>query len=406
LNRSGRFPKRSGTGCGRAGPGGLRVLLVGANRAYGGAERHMADLSAGLTRRGWLVACLFPAGNGLERRLAPGVRALPVAGLQSARRFPAELRRAVRAFRPDIVHLHGPRATLLGRLALRLVGTGGARPALVTTAHGWIPRRLGLSPLYEALYLATARLDQVTIAVSRDTARRYGRWAPGLRVVPNGVERPDRLPPYRASPDRPAVRVGFVGRLTEEKDFPLALAVRRALASALPGRRVELHVYGDGPLLETARSEAGRQAGCGATFHGWVEPEEVPAVMGGLTLLLVSSREEGCPYVILEAMGAGCPVVAAAAPSLPARRRPGRVCRGREAGSRARPGNPDAGGCLAQGRPLLPRKHGASCGRSLQSSPPRGVKRAASQGGRPAPDRAAVSLPAGKVAPGRAAQTP
>jgi len=58
--------------------------MIGANRAYGGAERHMADLSAGLTRRGWLVACLFPAGSGLERRLGPGVRALPVAGLQSA----------------------------------------------------------------------------------------------------------------------------------------------------------------------------------------------------------------------------------------------------------------------------------------------------------------------------------
>jgi len=291
--------------------------MVVANRAYGGAERHMADLSAGLTRRGWLVACLFPQGSGLEKRLAPGVTAFAAAGLQSARRFPAELRRAVRSFRPDIVHLHGPRATLLGRLALRLAGTSGARPALVTTAHGWIPRRLGFSGLYEVLYLATARLDAVTIAVSEDTARRYGRWAPRLRVAPNGVERPDALPPYRASPEGPAVRVGFVGRLTEEKDFPLALAVHRTLVSALPDRRVELHVYGDGPLLEKARREAGREAGCSVNLHGWVEPEEIPAVVGGLTLLLVSSREEGCPYVILEAMAAGCPVVAAAVGGIP-----------------------------------------------------------------------------------------
>jgi len=293
------------------------VLMVVANRAYGGAERHVADLSAGLTRRGYLVACLFPAGSGLDKRLAPGVTVFAAAGLQSALRFPGELLRAVRSFQPDIVHLHGPRATLLGRLGLRLAGTSGARPALVTTAHGWIPRRLGFSGLYEGLYLVTARLDRITIAVSRDTARRYGRWAPRLRVAPNGVERPDALPPYRASLDRPEVRVGFVGRLTEEKDFPLALAVHRTLVSALPDRRVELHVYGDGPLLETARSEARRQAGCGVNFHGWVEPEEIPAVMAGLTLLLVSSREEGCPYVVLEAMAAGCPVVAAAAGGIP-----------------------------------------------------------------------------------------
>jgi len=291
--------------------------MVVANRAYGGAERHMADLSAGLARRGWPVACLFRRGSGLKRRLAPGVRAFAAAGLQSARRFPAELHRAVRSFGPDLVHLHGPRATLLGRLTLRLAGMGRAGPALVTTAHGWIPRRLGFSGLYEVLYLVTARLDAVTIAVSEDTARRYGRWAPRLRMVANGVERPHALPPYRASPEGPAVRVGFIGRLTEEKDFPLALAVHRTLVSALPDRRVELHVYGDGPLLEKARREAGRQAGCGVNFHGWIEPEEIPDVMSGLTLLLVTSREEGCPYVVLEAMAAGCPVVATAAGGLP-----------------------------------------------------------------------------------------
>jgi len=55
---------------------------------------------------------------------------------------------------------------------------------VVSTAHGWIPRRLALYPLYKAAYLATARFDDVTVAVSRDTARRFGRWTRHVVVVP------------------------------------------------------------------------------------------------------------------------------------------------------------------------------------------------------------------------------
>jgi len=336
------------------------VLMAVANRAYGGAERHVADLSAGLARRGYRVGCLFPAGSGLEERLTPGVKAFPFDGFQSGPAFAAGLVRVVGVFRPDLVHLHGPRATLLGRWILRLAsrsgaggrdtvegalrdhptggGTGripGRRPVVVSTAHGWIPRRLVLRSLYEAVYLRTARFDDMTIAVSRDTARRFGRWAPRLRVVPNGVERPEELPPYPASPDGPVVRLGFVGRLTEEKDYPLAVKVYRGLRRALPEKAVELHVYGHGPLLEKAEGKAhgeagrwrgtdargaGEQAGPangGIILHGWVDPDKIPGILSGLTLLLLTSREEGWPYVVLEAMAAGCPVVATAVGGLP-----------------------------------------------------------------------------------------
>jgi len=94
---------------------------------------------------------------------------------------------------------------------------------------------------------------------------------------------------------------------------------------------VELHVYGDGPLYRQARRAAARLARRGAGrrhgrpvaasggvhFHGWVPPAEMPRVLSGLTALLLTSREEGLPYVALEAMTAGCPVIATAVGGLP-----------------------------------------------------------------------------------------
>ncbi len=292
------------------------ILLVVANTAYGGAERHVADLAAALARRGHRVACLFPSGVGLPARLDPAVTAMEAPDLRSALGFWAGLRRAIRDFGPDVVHLHSPRAALLGRLVVRLAAP--PRPALVSTAHGWIPRRLLLRHVFEALYLVTTPLDDVTIAVSEDTARRFGGWARRLRVIPNGIAL--AAEPAAPEPDTPAAafRAGFLGRLTAEKGFPLALeAYRRAKAELGITPTLELHVYGDGPLLPEARRLAQESGLDGIAFHGWVAPAEVPEVLGGLSALLLTSREEGLPYVLLEALAAGCPVVASAVGGIP-----------------------------------------------------------------------------------------
>ncbi len=336
---------------GRRGGGGtniskLSILLVVANAAYGGAERHVVDLSAQLARRGHRVACLFPSGLDLAAKLPQAVRALPVPGLTSAWGFLTALRRVIRDFAPDVVHLHGPRATLLGRPAVRAAGgraPGGVpagcggrprlvRPALVATAHGWIPRRLALRRLFEAIYLWSTSLDDATIAVSRDTARRFGRWGRRVLVVPNGIAAtlpPDAVGTTGASGPFAGVtggapellRLGFLGRLTVEKGFPLALAAfaeaKAELARGKPGLVVELHVYGDGPLLPEAKLLTSRSGLGGVFFHGWVPPVDVPGVLAGLSALLLTSREEGMPYVLLEALAAGCPVVATAVGGIP-----------------------------------------------------------------------------------------
>lgn len=317
-----------------------------ANAAYGGAERHVADLSAQLAHRGHRVACLLPSRLDMATRLHQAVLTRRVPHPTSTWGFVAALRGAIRDFAPDVVHLHGPRATLLGRPAVRAAGGRARRgvpsgdgdgprlprPALVATAHGWIPRRLALRHLFEAIYLWTTSLDDATIAVSRDTARRFGRWGRGVRVVPNGIAAARSLDavatvgasgsPAGVARGAPGLlRLGFLGRLTAEKGFPVALAafaeVKAELARGKPDLVVELHVYGDGPLLPEVKLLAAGSGLGGVVFHGWVSPADVPGVLAGLSALLLTSREEGMPYVLLEALAAGCPVVATAVGGIP-----------------------------------------------------------------------------------------
>lgn len=305
------------------------VLLVVANRSYGGAERHVVDLSGELARRGHRVVCLYPVGTGLGARLEPSVESREIPGLRSPWAFGAALRRAVRDFEPAVVHLHSPRAAFLGRL---VIGLGRRRrPMLVSTAHGWIPQRLLLRRVFEAVYLWTTPLEDATIAVSRDTARRFGRWGARVRVVPNGIAPPGTQAPPGGRPS--VFSLGFLGRLTQEKNFPLALEAftlaKSELARGNPGLVVELHVYGDGPLLDEAKGLAAAAGGKGlggggVFFHGWLPQVEVAGVLGELSALLLTSREEGLPYVLLEALAAGCPVVATAVGGIPEVIEPGR----------------------------------------------------------------------------------
>lgn len=327
----------------------LTVLLAVANRAYGGAERHIVDLANGLSARGHAVTCLFPAQARLEDHLAPGVDARAVSGLGSPLRLVATLARTVRETEPDVVHLHSLRALMLGRFIRlgRLARTRpGRSPVVIGTSHGWIPRRLRARALFSLIYRVGARLDDVTIAVSQHTARQFGSWPRRVRVIPNGValvESETGSVPTAPASEPCTTRLGFVGRLTEEKDFPTALAALAHARSLLRRRgcsgSVELHVYGEGPLLGAARERAEERCPDGVHFHGRIPQHEVIQAMAGLTALLLTSREEGFPYVVLEAMSVGCPVIATAVGGVPEMVQDGRT------GLLAEPGNHE---CLAE----------------------------------------------------------
>ena len=269
------------------GPGMIWHLID--SRSVGGAERHAATLAECLRRHRIpaeaVLYCDYGGNPWLDQLAAARV---PVRTLDGSLRG---LIRALRRERPGLLHTHGYKAGVVGRLAARLAGI-----PVVSTFHSGerSPPPVGV---YEWLDEWTSFLGQ-RIAVSDRIQRRLP--FPSI-VIPSFVAAPPSAPVGPLPP-----RIGFVGRLSAEKAPDLFCA----LAERSP-RHIEWHIYGDGPM----RRELEQRHGARVRFHGVVA--DLDSVWPALGLLLMPSRFEGVPLAALEALAAGVPVLASRVGGLP-----------------------------------------------------------------------------------------
>jgi glycosyltransferase involved in cell wall biosynthesis len=159
----------------------------------------------------------------------------------------------------------------------------------------------------------------VADAMAEDLARMIGFPRDKITVVYNPAVTPEMLakaqqpaPHAWLSPGGPPVLVA-VGRLHEQKDFQTLL---RAFALVRARRSARLIILGEGP--ERPALEAG------VAKLGLTEDVDLPgfvpnpyAFMAGASQFVLSSRYEGLPTVLIEAMACGCPVVSTDCPSGP-----------------------------------------------------------------------------------------
>lgn len=296
-----------------AASGPVRVAYV-ITRAddLGGAQIHVRDLAARLRELGHEAAIFAGAGGILAEQLETlGVPFYEIPGLSrdshggSDLRALSGLRRALRAFGPDLVSAHSSKAGILARLAARSLGL----PVLFT-AHGWafsegVPRRQQLAALW--IERAAAPLARRILLVSdydRQLALGSRVGAPGrLQVVHNGVH--DVSPAERACPERSPVRILMTGRFADQKDHATLF---RALASLLD-REWHLDLVGDGPLRDGVQVLA-HQLGIADRVSFLGRRGDVSRLLARAQLYVLISRWEGLPRSIIEAMRAGLPVVA------------------------------------------------------------------------------------------------
>lgn len=254
------------------------------SRGFGGIESHVAELAAGLREVGRAPRVLLLQHHG-PHPLATRLAAEGVALETLAGGF-GPLWRRLRSGRPAVLHTHGYKANLLGRVAARLTGT-----RCVASFHAG-ERPPGRLALYDAADRWTSGLNS-RIAVSR----------PILARLPWGGE---LIPNFLALPPEPAggvpLSVAFVGRLSPEKGPDLFAG----LSLLVPGPRYE--VFGDGPMR-------GALAAAGLALHG-AQPG-MDKAWAGIGLLAITSRAEGLPLAALEAMAHGVPVAAFALGGLP-----------------------------------------------------------------------------------------
>lgn len=255
----------------------------------GGIETHVRVLTQALNEAGRPARAMLLAPHGpnpwLDQLRADGV---PFEVLDG--RFSTLLRR-LRRERPAVLHTHGYKAGILGRLAARLAGV-----PCVSTFHAGERGRFPVS-LYQWLDGLTSRLA-TRIAVS----------APIAAELPGPVEVIGNFMPVSDEPPRPPARrvVGFVGRFSAEKGPDLFCEIARRFPPD-----VAFEMFGDGPM----RLDLARAFGDRVRFHGLVP---VPAtIWPRIGLLLMPSRAEGLPMAAIEAMAAGIPVAAARVGALP-----------------------------------------------------------------------------------------
>jgi glycosyltransferase involved in cell wall biosynthesis len=299
------------------GPPRPRVFLLITLAEIGGAQSYVASLLPAITPHFDIVVGAHGNGPLRDAAAAPGVRFVP---LRHVRR-PVnpwrdligllELVRVLRRERPDIVHANSSKAGVLGRLAARLAGV----PIRIFTVHGWaFAAHSGLSArLYRWADRAVRPLTSVTICVSereRAAGIAAGTCDPERTVViPNAV---DVAAAPRATPDHEKARIVAVGRLKAPKDF---LTLVRALR-VLPRGTFEAVIAGDGPDRHRLEREIDA-LGIGESVRLLGERSDVLRLLAEGDVFVLSSRSEGLPMSVLEAMAAGLPVVASRVGGVP-----------------------------------------------------------------------------------------
>lgn len=278
----------------------MRILHVIQEMRTGGAERVVASLVRGATERGHEVAVAAAPGAVADEL---GLRPFPLPLLERRPwRVPLgawRVLRAIRAFRPDVVHAQNPAMAILVALA-----TGrGRRPASLVSVHG-VP---------EADYRTTAKLLRAAglRVVACGPGVETGLADAGLRsveTIANAVS-PAPEPRDRAELERElGLQAGrklvvAVGRLVPVKNHALAI---RAIAD-VPG--ATLAVLGEGPLLGELQQQAQALGVADRVVLAGLRGD-ARAIMGAADAVVISSAGEGLPLVVLEALTARTPLVA------------------------------------------------------------------------------------------------
>lgn len=299
----------------------LSVLHVAAPAAVGGLERVVHALARGHHRMGHSVRVAAVVDPRTDA--APFVDPLEHAGVPvdllslPARAYLRErqlVRQLCLAHRPEIVHTHGFRPDVIDAGVARRLGI-----PTVTTEHGQ-SKMGGKTALYEWLQQRSFRQFDAVVAVSTaivPTLVRVGVRGDRIHVIPNAWAQDV------AFLDRAAARqilglpedafvVGWVGRLIRAKGADVLL---RALETLPAGSWLGV-VIGDGP--ERGRVERladALQLSQRVRFRGRVV--EAARLLAAFDVFVLSSRSEGTPIALFEAMAAGVPVVATAVGGVP-----------------------------------------------------------------------------------------
>ena len=273
----------------------MKICQVLGSRGFGGLEKHVIDLSNGLAARGHEVVLLAHEEYRSHLDHTVSLEALDLSGWRYNVVTLSRLTSRLRRHKPDIIHAQANKAAAMIRMIMGLVP--GKK---VATIHN-VKRDISMY----------SDFDHV-IAVSKSAASNIGDddrvsvIYNGIMPVsmPNGKERQRIAGLPGVNTDRPIVL--SVGRLVKAKGFDV-------LIRAWNGINADLLIAGEGPEKAALQSLV-QESGLQGTVHFLGQRDDVPVLMQGADLIVISSRREGFSYVMAEGLHARRLVVSTRVP--------------------------------------------------------------------------------------------
>ncbi|MFN8582283.1 MAG: glycosyltransferase family 4 protein [Gemmatimonadaceae bacterium] len=286
--------------------------------APGGVQGHIRQLSHHLTKRGHEVLILAP-GDGLEDipgvEIVGGTITVPSNGSVARICFTPSsaraVRRALRRFQPDVIHVHEPQMP-----GTSMFATLYARAPVVATFHSYFAREhlqgriySAFAPLLRPVWRRVDRRIAVSSAARHSVCSRMG-YDP-IAIVPNGAD-VDVFADAPSAQLPPGRKLLFVGRLEPRKGFPIAVRAFRSLALEYDDLR--LIVVGDGADRE-AIEELPLDIRDRVHMLGRVTDAALPTFHQASDIFISpATGQESFGIVLVEAMAAGMPIVASDIP--------------------------------------------------------------------------------------------
>lgn len=302
-----------------------RVLRVITRLNIGGPATHVRIADEGLSKLGWETLLIHgeverdEAEIDLDGMLSPRYRMPSLVRAIKPRSDAAALvalTKAIRQYRPHIIHTHLSKAGLLGRWAGMLVSPAPR----VHTFHGtvfsgYFGRRSAAAVVHVERFLGhrTSRLIALSDGLRQELVNQRIGPPNRIQTIPLGLQ----LDAFRGH-DKASVRrslgipgaspaIVAIGRLVPIKNITRLLAAFKIVHTSVPSAR--LYLVGDGPERQALEAIATADAiGDAVTFVGW--SMEGPRWIAAADVVALSSDSEGTPLSLIEAAAAARPVVA------------------------------------------------------------------------------------------------
>lgn len=314
----------------------IKIIYAITKSNWGGAQRYVYDLATNIPKDIFEVSVVAGGEGALMQKLknmhVPTIR---VAGLERDISIFGEIATLIRLFyiflkeRPAIVHLNSSKIGGTGAIAARIAGVfSGIRPFIVFTAHGWAfeeERPPWQKKIILFLSRIAARFHDAVIVISKhdfDMALKYNIGEDKLSYIPLGILNIDFMSPKEAEArissvigkklERPII--GTIAELTKNKGLShliqaLFLLKQKHLAFSCI-------IIGSGEDEETIQTMIVKNGLRDSVFlAGFID--NASSYLQCFDIFVLPSLKEGLPYVLLEAMEAGLPLIGTSVGGIP-----------------------------------------------------------------------------------------